>query len=413
MFFQKMWPQAVAAVLMAAAAAGQEPLTVDAYVGIVMKSHPLAARARSLADLNAADGRVARAWPDPAIGASRGRGTAIDGLVGSPEWNYSISQMVPWPGTRTAQSRAAELSGRGRLVGQDSARWNLELDARLFYWRLVSARRAVERAQKADEDAAAVLELTNRRADVGEVREADRSRARAERLAAELALSQASREAEAAERALRVLAGETLGPVLDLTSEPGVAMSAPEIERRRQTLMETSPVLRAARSQVELEEALVDVARAARAPDIDFSFTRVGEIDKRSWSLGAGLRLPLWNGGRAEVARAEASASFAKTVSMQARLETSLAFEDAVQRAATADDRLRFISTTLVPTTRRTWELVRLSYEEGETSLLDLLDAQRTLRSAEREQEEALFGATAAWIELERICGPNAAGEKR
>jgi cobalt-zinc-cadmium efflux system outer membrane protein len=187
-----------------------------------------------------------------------------------------------------------------------------------------------------------------------------------------------------------------------------------EMEARRQALARSSPLLRTGLAALDREMGMVEVARSARWPDLDVSWLQASEIDKKSWSLSFGVRVPLFNGGRAEVARAEASASLARAVLERTRIEVSLAFESAVQEAEAASDSLRLLQTTLVPTARKTWDLVRLSYEAGETSLLDLLDAQRTLREAEIEELTAGLDLGRAWVEIERIGGRYAvAGEKR
>ena len=52
-------------------------------------------------------------------------------------------------------------------------------------------------------------------------------------------------------------------------------------------------------------------------------------------------------------------------------------------------------------------DLVRLSFEEGETSLLDLLDAQRTFRDTQREAAEAHLALSMALGEVQRLAGPD------
>ena len=113
------------------------------------------------------------------------------------------------------------------------------------------------------------------------------------------------------------------------------------------------------------------MARAARAPDLDVSWLQASEIDKKSWSLSFGVRVPLLNGSRAEVARAEASASPARAVLERTRTEVSLASRPRYRRRRPRRIRCVFSRPPLFQTARRTWDLVRLSYEAGETSLLD------------------------------------------
>lgn len=415
MVFRGVVLGSVATFVLVGRLAAQEPLGVDAYVGIVLRAHPRAGQTRAVEALAAAERRAAGAWPDPVFGVSTGHGKDVpDGRVEGGEWDYSVSQTIPWPGARSARIRGAELTGRAMMSEEEAARWDLELQARLAFSRLASARLSLELAHKADADAAAILDITTRRADLGEAREADRSRAEAERLRVQLSVRNAEREARAAETALRLLAVEPLPPSLAIRRDPPKAVSGEEIAARRQALTRSSPLLRTGLAALDREMGTVEVARAARAPDLDVSWLQASEIDKKSWSLSFGVRVPLFNGGRAEVARAEASASLARAVLERTRIEVSLAFESAVQEAEAASESLRLLQTTLVPTARKTWDLVRLSYEAGETSLLDLLDAQRTLREAEIEELTAGLDLGRAWVEIERIGGRYAvAGEKR
>ena len=56
---------------------------------------------------------------------------------------------------------------------------------------------------------------------------------------------------------------------------------------------------------------------------------------------------------------------------------------------------------------QRSVDLARFSFEEGETSLLDLLDAQRTFRETQREAADARLALTLAVAEAQRLVGPD------
>ena len=43
------------------------------------------------------------------------------------------------------------------------------------------------------------------------------------------------------------------------------------------------------------------------------------------------------------------------------------------------------------------------AYRAGERSLLEVLDAQRTLRSVRVDYNQALFDRNAAWLDIERL----------
>ena len=65
------------------------------------------------------------------------------------------------------------------------------------------------------------------------------------------------------------------------------------------------------------------------------------------------------------------------------------------------------LESEILPAAARSVDLVRLSYQEGETSLLDLLDAQRTDRDTQREAAAAHLSLSLALGEVQRLVGPD------
>jgi cobalt-zinc-cadmium efflux system outer membrane protein len=61
----------------------------------------------------------------------------------------------------------------------------------------------------------------------------------------------------------------------------------------------------------------------------------------------------------------------------------------------------------ILPLAGESLRLARRSYEEGETSLLDLLDAQRTFRDTQREAVESRLALALAVTDIQRLVGPD------
>jgi outer membrane protein TolC len=57
------------------------------------------------------------------------------------------------------------------------------------------------------------------------------------------------------------------------------------------------------------------------------------------------------------------------------------------------------------PAAAESLRIARLLFEEGETSLLDLLDAQRTARETRREEIRARYALANALNEMQRLLG--------
>ncbi len=399
---------AVLATGLAAGARAEEGVGVDAYVEMVLRSHPGARQAVALEDAARAERKAVRVFPDPSFEYSRDRARPAEGAAPrTTETAFSVSQTIPWPGTFTANVRAGDRAAdvfRAESVG---TRWELEIAARTTFARLLFARGALEIARAAEADALSLRALTSRRADLGESREADRIKAEVEWLRQQRIRRAAEREADAAEEVLRTLAVEPLPRPLTLQGELPQPRPPTDAAALRDRLGRSNPGLLAARAASEREAALLSVARRSRIPDLDVTWFRDNELDKEANGFTLGVRLPLWNANRGGIARAQAASALAAAGAERALLDLTAALERARQELDVASAQAEILERQILPAAARSLDLARFSYQEGETSLLDLLDAQRTFRETQREAAASRLALALALAEVQRLVGPD------
>jgi len=388
-----------------------EPLDRAAFVSAVLASNPSVSAARALFAEAAAGRRAARLIADPTLELSVGRGRAREdaGAAATPsrtETAGSLQQVIPWPGTYGAGIAVADAEGRALEISGETLRWELEVDARQAFDELLFVRAAVLVARDAEADARSVMELTTRRVELGESREVDRLKARVEWLKAERGLRAAEREAGTAEELVRALAGAPLPQPLVLAGElplPPPGWTPPRLDELR---LAESPRSRAALSEMGRAEAQLSLSRRSRIPDLGLTLFRERELDREATGGSVAVKIPLWNANRGEIARSRARAELARSQAARALLELT---REAARRMKDVEVAVTQASTTsaeIVSAASKSVELARLAYENGETSLLELLDAQRTHRDAMRELLEARRAVAAALAEVERLTGP-------
>jgi cobalt-zinc-cadmium efflux system outer membrane protein len=157
----------------------------------------------------------------------------------------------------------------------------------------------------------------------------------------------------------------------------------------------------------ERDAALASAARRGRIPDLDVAWFREKEIDKEADGFRVGIRVPLWNANRGQIARAEAAASLAEAGAQRALIDAHAALERARQELDVASIQADLLDREILPAAARSLDLARFSYREGETSLLDLLDAQRTFRETQREAAGSRLALALALAEVQRLVGPD------
>jgi cobalt-zinc-cadmium efflux system outer membrane protein len=399
---------AVLAASLVPGARAEEGLSVDAYVQTVLRSHPGARQVAAFEDAAAAERKAVRLPPDPFVEYSRDRGRSTEGAgLRGTETGFSVSQTIPWPGTFSANVRAGDRAADALRADGVAARWDLEIEARATFVRLLYTRAALEIARAAEADALVLRDLTAKRAELGESREVDRIKAEVEWLRQQRVRRAAEREAEAAEAVVRTLGVEPLARPLVLSGELPNPIPPTDATDLRERLERSNPRLAASRAAAEREAALLSVSRRARIPDLDVSWFKNTEVDKEANGFSVGVRVPLWNANRGAIARAQAASALAAAGTQRALLDLTNALERARQELDVASAQAAILGGEILPAATRSLDLARFSYREGETSLLDLLDAQRTFRETQREAAASRLTLALALAEVQRLVGPD------
>jgi len=195
----------------------------------------------------------------------------------------------------------------------------------------------------------------------------------------------------------------------EVPGPPAVPSGLPsELLLRRPDLVEAERLLAAS-------NARVGVARAEMFPSIVLTGALGSESSSLSdlfsgpsliWSLAAGIAQPIFQGGRLK-ARTEAAEARERAVLAQYQQAIRAAFGE-VRAALIAQSRARETydaesarATALAQTLR----LARLRYQNGVSSQLDVIDAERGLLEAQRARIAALHAHRAAVADLFRALG--------
>jgi outer membrane protein, heavy metal efflux system len=154
--------------------------------------------------------------------------------------------------------------------------------------------------------------------------------------------------------------------------------------------------------------AATALAQMYLLPDVDLGVAKnMSQGTPSSYTTSIGFSVPLffWNHQRGEVSAArhherELDASYAD---LQAQVDLDVRTTHA--SAATALQQAIYLRDALLPEARRAYEIALTSYGLGGSSALDVLDARRTLLTAESQYADALGAANDARADLERAVG--------
>ncbi len=402
----------LAAGLAAASSASfaQEGLDVSRYVEIVLRSHPAAVERVGLEPAAEAESRAARVLPDPVFAFSwdRAHPTDLPGAKGD-ETSYALSQTLPWPGTRRAGVAAGDRAADILRAGAEGVGWEIGARARVAFARLEAARGLLDVARDAEEDARSLRDLVARRAELGESRESDRIKVVVEWLRQQRHLAAAEREARVAESVLRALA---VGPC----RAPVVLEACPTTPRCRSSIPRRSRAPRRRRTRGSGGAGRVGAARGALLRGSPRANPRPGPqrlpANARSTrsrdGFTVGIKLPLWNANRGEIARVGRRTGGGDRRGAEGELRRLDAELEA--GSPTSSWRLgpgpHLLDPKSCPRPGAPGARPAPNYEEGETSLLDLLDAQRTFRERSGSASCRAWPGPSRCRACRRLAGP-------
>jgi outer membrane protein TolC len=168
-----------------------------------------------------------------------------------------------------------------------------------------------------------------------------------------------------------------------------------------------NPLLLLAGTTLEEAEVATEVAKKDVFPDIDLFGRHVTELDRTAWRAGIGLTIPLWNHNRGTVISATAQQSVASADARTLALELENSLQQATVDYQLALGEIQLHQEGWTSAARQSLDIVTFSFENGEASLLDVLDAQRSYLSVGLAEAESWARLAFARTDIERlIAGP-------
>ena len=324
-----------------------------------------------------------------------------------------VDQPFERGGKRELRMDAAEgLERAARDDSLDALRTQLQ-QLRAAYYDLKQAEGKVEILDGTAALFGRTLAAAEARRRAGDLAAADVARVQVDQERAQNEARAAQAELAHARLALGFMIGEESGATALRASDPWPALSRPEadaVEREVARYVEARPDVAAARARLAAAEKLRDLAKSQRTRDIT-----VGAQYERypgtvpADSIGVGIALPLFTGYdySGDIRRAEVDRYAALDALDRARAAAGADIRRAASDLAAAADRLGRYETSLLGAAQRSADAAGFAFERGASSVLDVLDARRTLGAVRLEALAARADyarALAAW-EASRAAG--------
>lgn len=394
-----------------------------------MDQHPVVEAARARVS-SARGGRLsARTLPNPVLTywaeSLRGRGLSASTLLDRESQTYATLPLEPlyqrWP--RIAQANAEV---RAAVADLALAQQRVALDAAHAFFRVSAAQVAVNAADDIRQSLAALVTFNQARVREGVAAEADliRTQLELDRVAANVTLERVDLARSRAllltylaapnngtqtpadvSRATSLSREEIRVDVDDVSAGNLAAGALPTLEQLVEHARATRPDLVASRARAEAARAEVSAQRALTVRQIGATFGTKRTLGVTSFIAGVSLPIPLFDQNRGEVQRATGERTAAEYEFAWAERQAVSEVEAALEAARLLTEQVGMLRGSFLARAEESRRIALAAYQEGAVSLLQVIDASRTLADARVTYYRTVFAQRQSLLELNAAVG--------
>ncbi|HWC00269.1 MAG TPA: TolC family protein, partial [Bryobacteraceae bacterium] len=344
----------------------------------------------------------ARPNPDVIVGAGRQRATR-DSAIPGPGQLFSFNQPLELPAVRRSRIQAAEEGRTSSEFALSEMRLAVRAAVQQTFYQVLRRKGEVELAR---ENLKLIEDLQRRiqvQVKVGEAARLELVRADAEVATARLSVRSAQLQLVNAISALRAAINAPQGESLDPQGKLDPAAILPPLNELREEVLARHPALSQAQAEIRRSAARLENERALRMPQPSLRADFERQPDLSLFRFGISLPLPLWNRRQGEIGEAVASLHQMNAVAEARRVEITAALERAYGTYQVASEQITALEEGTLKEAEAALRAAEAAYRFGERGILEVLDAQRVLRTVRLDFLNAQFDRQAALIELEQL----------
>jgi cobalt-zinc-cadmium efflux system outer membrane protein len=319
-----------------------------------------------------------------------------------------VSQTIEFPGRRSLRGKIASSESREVLADRDLLRLEVAFQVKEAFYRVLLAEERLKYAVQDLELARDFQQKAQAKYEAGDVARLEVARAGVEASKAATALKLAGNEVLLAKARLNYLLGRAKFDPLEIQGDL-VRVPVPiDREALVERALGSRPEVARVQASLQKESRRKSDAALSYLPDFDLSLSRhrlAGAATTWDFTLSFPIPLFFWQPARGRIAEARAAIRSLERRSEDLMNRISLEVGEACFNARTAAEQIALFETEILAQAEDVYELVLFSFQEGETSGIELIEARRSLLEARRAYADALYGHSLTIAVLERSVG--------
>lgn len=389
--------------------------SLDMIVNLALAKNPLVSSAEGVIEQQKGQQTAAGAYPNPTIAGFGGHGNLRDiGQVtigpvldrqGVTEYNVTVGQPVEWPSLRAARQRVADLGLATANVGMLETRLNLASQVKVAFYDLLLAQHDADLARQNLDTVEGVARIVRARVKSGEAPQFESIKAEVEVLKARQQLARADNLVRINRVVVDTLTGGALGPSYLVYGEFRILPRDLEIEGLMARMMEQHPAIQRLLKSVEQSDWKIEFERQARVPTLTVNGGYWRDLGREAFQGGLSVPMPLWYRRQGEIASSLGVKRREEAELLRTRNELGRAVYQHFQDVRTTAELIEVFEKGLLKQAQEALRLAQFSFQQGASSLLEVLDAQRVQRQILLDYALARRDLSVSLARLEQAVG--------
>ena len=372
---------------------------------LALENNPLLSAKQNEVEARKASYEASKRFANPELELNIGKAKAFDKDLERNTSGIALSQYVENPFKRHHRIQVYAKEWEAAQFSQGTLILEVTFAIKNLYFDILRLKSIQELAQKNLNSIQKIHQLIEKRAKLGEIKELEAIKLYVESLQAQRELNQIQTDLLLAKEKLNQYLGNLLPPYFSTKVTLAYAKTGVEEAAALQKALQVHPLLKEKETRVEQANSHWSYIKWQRFPDFKLSGFSQNELDGRNTGIGISLDIPLWSFKSKEIREAENLTRMEEEELRALRMEIGTEVKAGINRLKLSEHSLQIFHQGLLIQAEESLKIAEVSYTQGEISLIDYLDSQRTYFSILNDYQDSLYRWNADKAALEKAIG--------
>lgn len=381
--------------------------SLEEIVDLTLRQNPLMKKGQAFIEKKQSQQVIAEAYPNPSLDVQSGYSEFRDSAasISTLERYVTLSQPLEWGPKREARKQAAMEGLGGAQKSLEETQINLKAVARQAFYELLLAEKREALAFQNLKVVEKLQQAVRSRVSAGEAPPFETVKIDVELLQVQKEIASAQSAVHAAKASLNSLVGGTLEPQFKIHGKFKAWPEDLDLKTLTTEALQQHPTFEKFQKLLKQAQQSLIEEKHARVPNVTLSGSYQRDAGREAYLGALTVPLPLWYQREGEIANALGTQHEIEADLLNWKNDTRKEVIRSFHQSAAAAAQINTYKKGLLKQAEEALRMARVSFQYGESDLLEVLDAQRVLWHTILGYAQAQYDLSIAFTQLERLIG--------